>query len=65
MSRIQFRVNYNLYNHSFTINMVKVANPWSIYGYHGLTIVTMFFCGFYSKTMVNFRKGLDAVLPDS
>ncbi len=38
--------------------MVSVAKPWLICVYHGLTIVTMFFCGFIcSKTMIHFRTG--------
>ncbi len=34
--------------------MVSVAKPWLICGYHGLTIVSMFFFGsICGKTMVN------------
>ncbi len=47
-------------NQSFTTNtMVKLysVKPLLICGYHGLTIVTMFFGFILSETMINFRKG--------
>ncbi len=36
--------------------MVIVAKPWLICGYHGLTIVAMFFGLICTKFLVNFRK---------
>ncbi len=51
---IIFLAYFKSYNHSFTTNiMVSATKPLLVFGYKGLTIVTMFFC---SKTMVNFRK---------